>query len=1470
MQTLRKAISALSVIAILSSLVVSTAFAYSDVPAGEYYSEAVESFSASGVLDATKETFELGKVLNRAEAAQLIVNAAGLTADVPDEPMFDDVPVGQWYFDNIAIAYQNGVVNGYTDADGELTGLYGPGDELTRSQFAKMVVEAFDLAMDEEPTSTQFDDVTGWEIPYVETARYYGVVNGYDSNTFGPNDKVRKEDAVVMAYRATTAEPGAGDTGDDDDDDDVVGGDLEVSLGDTPDATTLPDGTAFNELTVLDFEAGSEDVEVDEITVTRSGLMSDSYVKVSVWVDGVRYGNVISVSENQATVTMNNPIEVNAGETVEVVLAANIDALAGSGTLALGIESADDIDINGGDIEGNFPLTGEIFGVTDGSSSVAAATMDLVSLASTTRNVDVGQEDYEITRFKISETSSKEALYVDSLVLFNNGSSGDEDLENITVKDQNGEVLGTVESAKGKVVTVEFDEQYEVPKGTTRYFYVYVDVVSGSTRTAQYIIQNDFDLMLEGKSTGAKILATADAASSTDTSFPIGDISSTASGYNHITINEGSLALTKDNSSPSGDVTLGASDVVLGTFQLQAQGEDVELQRIALDFSNGSDQTRVSNTTSYFDYVTASSAQTDLVGSVKVQTSSGKTLYTVSAHTAALWNNSPAYATLSAYHTVKAGTTETLKIVGSVNSSSTYTGSGEQVKAGINKVYYYKKNSLKYADTSAASANTLSVTTSSLSVSKDTSYGDQEIVTGTSGVKVGQFNVKASAAEGVNITSIGLQVDNENDDSDTGVSNLKIYKGTDNTGTQLGSTQTSVADETAMTVSVSNFGLDAGEEVILSVYADISSVFADTTDYAEVILSTNGISGTGKTSQSAASGPSSPLTLQRINMNSAGALTITNADDNPESAILVSGTAGTETAKFKLSASQAEDLYLKRLTLRVDTNTDEAAVASAVLYGSSASNLMGDEIGSLHSLQSDTATRAGYITWTWSGDDRPMIDSNSSYYVTVAANLVSSSQTAITGKTPKIILADIDVEGTSQLALSGAGSDLVSTNVAVGTFAADATALNLGLGGIDATATTMLVDDAGAAGAGVDFTTFTGDTGYYCLIDQDDDATLDDGEEIVYVMEQNGTTGTYEVERGVFGTTPALAAAGDDVYCVAAKAGNAHTVLNTKVTIAADTTGLDTSAKASMKLAKFVVTAAQNSADPAENKATLQKVRVTMTATNAHAGNVYLYPSEKEDNATYRVTGAYVASNVVEFDLTANSSLVSSAYDDIVEGFSRTYIIKADTVTGTNGSIDVQISQLGTDAITSTLYGDSADVLWTDGTNGSAWVDQDGTSLNLRYVSWSSATGTPDTVVPTVTSVTAADAGTVDANDLNTGDTLAILFDSSMSPVNLTNVVYTAATALITATVGGVDTVSLFKVDDGVVDTGDCTEGTVDLTEAWSVSNTTLTFTWGTCTSDTDDDTWTGDDAIIYGDQFRDIYGNALATDGTLTLAGEF
>ena len=81
------------------------------------------------------------------------------------------------------------------------TGKFGPNDTMTRAQFATIVVKALGL-----PTAKtgNFKDVpaSAWFAPYVGTAYTYGIVNGKSATVFDPDGLITREEASAMVARA--------------------------------------------------------------------------------------------------------------------------------------------------------------------------------------------------------------------------------------------------------------------------------------------------------------------------------------------------------------------------------------------------------------------------------------------------------------------------------------------------------------------------------------------------------------------------------------------------------------------------------------------------------------------------------------------------------------------------------------------------------------------------------------------------------------------------------------------------------------------------------------------------------------------------------------------------------------------------------------------------------------------------------------------------------------------------------------------------------------------------------------------------------------------------------------------------------------------------------------------------------------------------------------------------------------------
>ncbi len=127
----------------------------------------------------------------------------------PDVPIEQPVVTlkdmaGHWSENRVKKLVTLGAVSGYPD------GSFKPDHNITRAEFTVILVKAFKLAPN---NGKVFADTAGhWARDTISTAAYYDIVNGYDANTFGPNDLVSREQMAVMIVKAAGLTPVAVET----------------------------------------------------------------------------------------------------------------------------------------------------------------------------------------------------------------------------------------------------------------------------------------------------------------------------------------------------------------------------------------------------------------------------------------------------------------------------------------------------------------------------------------------------------------------------------------------------------------------------------------------------------------------------------------------------------------------------------------------------------------------------------------------------------------------------------------------------------------------------------------------------------------------------------------------------------------------------------------------------------------------------------------------------------------------------------------------------------------------------------------------------------------------------------------------------------------------------------------------------------------------------------------------------------
>ncbi len=135
----------------------------------------------------------LKKVISTIAAVAILATSASAFAVT-----FPDVDASASYASDVELLTALGVVNG------DENGKFNPDNTVTRAEFAKMVVEALGKGEAAASSSyTRFADAQGhWAAGYIEAGVAAEFINGYDENTFGPDDTVTFAQAVKMLVGA--------------------------------------------------------------------------------------------------------------------------------------------------------------------------------------------------------------------------------------------------------------------------------------------------------------------------------------------------------------------------------------------------------------------------------------------------------------------------------------------------------------------------------------------------------------------------------------------------------------------------------------------------------------------------------------------------------------------------------------------------------------------------------------------------------------------------------------------------------------------------------------------------------------------------------------------------------------------------------------------------------------------------------------------------------------------------------------------------------------------------------------------------------------------------------------------------------------------------------------------------------------------------------------------------------------------
>lgn len=167
---------------------------FSDVQMKDWFYTSTTACAKAGILSGYNGAVRPTATVTRAEAAKMIVAAAGVTVDQTAVSSFGDVASSKWYSPYIAAAEKSGLMSGVGG------GKFAPDATLTRAQVASLIVKAKKLTT--ATGAASFSDVIqgAWYASDVAKASAAGYLAGVGNGTFAPARAATRAEFAQVIY----------------------------------------------------------------------------------------------------------------------------------------------------------------------------------------------------------------------------------------------------------------------------------------------------------------------------------------------------------------------------------------------------------------------------------------------------------------------------------------------------------------------------------------------------------------------------------------------------------------------------------------------------------------------------------------------------------------------------------------------------------------------------------------------------------------------------------------------------------------------------------------------------------------------------------------------------------------------------------------------------------------------------------------------------------------------------------------------------------------------------------------------------------------------------------------------------------------------------------------------------------------------------------------------------------------------
>jgi len=801
----------------------------------------------------------------------------------------------------------NGVLR-KIQSEADAIALYGP-------NWNKMVVDIADafftnytigtpLNSGEYPAGTLLKNPNNASIYYFDGTNYRMISSeaAFNANRFNMNNVVTTSMTLTASGTAITgaedlAKPYGAISGSV-----VTGSGLTVALAaSTPAATTLIKGQAIAPLASFNFTAASDGaIVIKTIKLKRIGISSDSSLSnVYLYEGNTKLTDNASLSSGYATFSNNNGIiTVPAGTTRTITVKA--DVTGSTGNIGMEIESASSVVTTAGAVSGSFPLAGNLMSMTS-ADDLAEVTLGSATYAGGTINAGTMNATLLSLPFQVSN----KAVDLKYISFKQVGSIPVDAIQNLTLYVNGVKVGNSVALSADNRVTFDLSSApVRLATGSTT-VELRGDIVKGSDRTFSFSLQTASDAVL------------------TDINYNVNvAISSGLNTSPSSTINAGSVSIATDANFTTTEVIKNASNVTFAKYTMKAFGEDVKVNSLTVA------PTMLAATSTVPVAINTSEGIDDLaifVNGAQVGSSlSVRPSNTINAatSTSATFTTTKDFGTSNLF-TIQAGETVTVEIRGSLvlDADTDVTKVQTDLVVKANKLEGATSYKTSPSSNTTYTGRSLDVVSGNLTVSANSGLQSQNVAKNTNNVKIGSYILKAGSSEGIRVTNLRVDIDQNSGSVDLNkLSNLYISEN-----------MTPIMPQAQNNFPV-NFTLAANETKTLDVYADLG----DIEDGKKVItdLTVTGVSTPSNTSVSVADAPGQTMTL------ATGTITdpvlVNNA---PVSTLVTGGSTNQLFATYKFVATNSEvkvDQIKFKVTKNDGSTPNGTAIQSLSINGISA------------------------------------------------------------------------------------------------------------------------------------------------------------------------------------------------------------------------------------------------------------------------------------------------------------------------------------------------------------------------------------------------------------------------------------------------------------------------------------------------------------------------------------------------------